>query len=96
MGLNTQNSGSVVAGGTPNATPTRKVTVLKGTHVQSVGRDVQVGQIIEVSSADYNFLKPYGYVEDFKEVVAPEPEQETEDEVTTYKHKHKHKGGKRH
>lgn len=76
--LSTENTGTPVN--------TKRVKVLIGTMVRSVGengQDVTKGQIIDVSPEDYRFLKGYGYVEDYNEEAAnPEPETVEEVEAT--------------
>lgn len=68
MGLNTENAGSVVAGGRVTGVGRKRVEMLLGTFVQSVGRSVNVGEIVEVSDADYRFLKPYNYCKDAESI----------------------------
>ena len=64
--LNTENASALVNGGEVNAGQTRKVKMLIGTFVKSVGKDVKEGAVIQISDVDYRFLKPYGYCEDYK------------------------------
>lgn len=84
MGLNTENASAVVAGAQPTAVAGMiRVEVLISTHINSVGRDVVVGEIVEVSQDDYRFLKPYKYVKDVvegevEEVVEADPAGEAD------------------
>jgi hypothetical protein len=62
--LNTENASALIGGANQNAGKSHEVEVLIATFVQSLGRDVQVGEVVEISNADYRFLKPYNYVKD--------------------------------
>jgi hypothetical protein len=58
--LSTENAGALT--GKPNTTKgIVTVEILIGTFVKSVGRDVQVGETVEISDEDARFLLPYAY-----------------------------------
>jgi hypothetical protein len=78
MGLNTNNA-SGLTGGTNPANTTHTVRVLIGTYIQSVGRDVQVGEIVEISFDDFRFLNAYKYVT--KDLQESEGENSVSDEA---------------
>ena len=80
MGLNTENAGALVGMSNPNNGRTHRVEILIGTFIQSVGKDVKVGAIVDVSDGDYRFLKPYGYCRDAG-VEAEADEADEADEV---------------
>jgi hypothetical protein len=82
--LTTENAGGVVAGSGQRA-GYHTVEMLKATTVRSVGRVVQVGEVVEVDDSDYRFLKPYEFCKDSEvEVEAVEEVADpTADEATT-------------
>jgi hypothetical protein len=82
--LTTENAGGVVAGASNAKLGYHTVEILKGTYVHSVGRNVKADEVVEVSDADYRFLKPYGFCKDSDgEAVEPVAAEADEPEVVT-------------
>lgn len=58
--ISTENAGGLL--GINNATGKAvTVKILIGTRIESLGRDAQVGEVVEISQKDAAFLLPYGY-----------------------------------
>lgn len=74
--LSTQNAGGLV--GINNTTAgTVKVRMLIGTRVESLGRDVNEGEVVTISQKDASFLLPYNYATRDLEVEEVEAEDGT-------------------
>lgn len=76
--LTTKNASAVIPGITPDAQPSQQVEVLIATFIKSVGRDVQVGEVVEISPEDFRFLVPYGYAKKVEPVKVAEPVEPVE------------------
>jgi hypothetical protein len=94
VGLDTNNAGALI-GKAENAIAgaLHKVEVLVGTFIHSLGRDVKVGETVEISHADYRFLKPYEYVKDVDSDEV-EADESGDTQTTTTDDEDKGDGGK--
>lgn len=78
--ISTENAGGLL--GSPNATGTRRIRMLIGTRVESLGRDTKVGEIVDVSVKDASFLIPYNYATlDLEEAVEADESVSTDETV---------------
>jgi ribosomal protein L9 len=59
VALDTKNSGGLT--GTSQTGQSVTVEILIGTFIQSIGRDVEVGEIVTISDVDARFVIPYKY-----------------------------------